>query len=92
MATITVEMFVGSDNATGHVDRDTLYRVLDARHTAWTVSDAVGSWNGTREESVRVVLADDPDAVGATLVDLCAALNQEAIAYRQISDLMLVTR
>lgn len=88
MATITVEMFVGSDNATGHVDTATLYRVLDARHEGWTATPAVGSWRGVREESVRIVLADDPDKVGATLVELRDALRQDAVAYRHISDLL----
>ena len=92
MSTITVEMFVGSDNTTGHVDRDTLYRVLDARHTAWTVSDAVGSWEGTREESVRVILSDKRKRVMRTMATLRDALDQDAIAYREISAMQLVTR
>jgi len=90
MSAITVEIFVGSDNATGHVDRDALYRILDARHDGYTVTDAVGAWRGQREESVRIVLADDPDAVGATLVALRDGLAQDAVAYRQISDLLFV--
>jgi hypothetical protein len=90
MTTITVEMFIGSDNVTGHVDTDTLYRVLDARREGYTVTSAVGAWRGQREESVRVVLAAESDAVDATLIELRDALHQEAVAYRQISDLRFI--
>lgn len=90
MSTITVEIFVGSDNATHRVDRDALYAALDARHEGWTVTDAIGSWHGVREESVRVVLADEADRVHATVTALRDILHQEAVAYRQISDLIFV--
>ncbi|HEX6685529.1 MAG TPA: hypothetical protein VF062_22330 [Candidatus Limnocylindrales bacterium] len=93
MSTITAEVFVGSDNATGRVDRDTLYAALDARYpdTGWTVTDAVGSWHGQREESVRVVLTDESvAALTGFLSELRDTLHQEAIAYRVISDLFTV--
>ena len=91
MSTITAEVFVGSDNVTGHVDRAALYAALDARYESWTVSDAVGSWQGQREESVRVVLTDaSVPALRDFLAQLRDTLHQEAIAFRVISDLHLV--
>lgn len=93
MSTITAEVFVGSDNNTGRVDRDALYAALDARYpdTGWTVIDAIGSWHGQREESVRVVLTDESTAaLTGFLAQLRDTLHQEAIAYRVISDLLTV--
>ena len=89
---ITAEIFVGSDNATGHVDRDALYAALDARYEGWTVTDAVGAWRGAREESVRVVVTDESsDALVGFLADLRDQLHQEAIAYRVISALLFIS-
>jgi hypothetical protein len=90
MSMITVEIFVGSDNTTGHVDRPALYGILDARHDGYTVSDADGVWRGQHEESVRIVLADDAAAVHATLVALRDGLAQDAVAYREISALRFI--
>ena len=88
---VTAEIFVGSDNATHHVDRDRLYAALNARYEGWTVTDAVGAWRGQREESVRLVVVDDSEqGLTAWLADLRDALHQDAIAYRVISDLAFV--
>ena len=86
----TFEIFVGADNDTGAVDRQALYAILDLRHQGWTAHDALGAWQGHHEDTVRVVLADESDAVLATVTELRDALRQEAVAYRQISELRFV--
>ena len=86
----TFEIFIGADNDTHAVDRDTLYATLDARHQGWTAHDALGAWLGHREDTVRVIVADDAAAVLATVTALRDILRQEAVAYREISAMVFV--
>lgn len=87
---VTVEIFVAADNTTHRVDRDAVMAILDARHAGWTLSDAIGSWQGQREESVRIIVSADRADVHKTLVELRDTLHQEAVAYREISALRFV--
>lgn len=91
MSTVTVEILVGADNATGLVDRDTLAAILDARHEGWTIRDGIGSWQGKREESVSVLLSDDRDAVLATVKALITPLRQDAVAWREVTPIHFVS-
>jgi hypothetical protein len=86
----TVEILVGADNATGLVDREALAAILDARHQGWTIRDGVGSWNGKREESVSILLADRPKRIRRTIVALRDGLNQEAVAWHPVAPLRFV--
>lgn len=90
MSTITVEILVGADNATGKVDRAALADILDARHDGWTIRDGLGSWKGQREESVTVLLSDPEPAVMATMVAIRDGLRQDAVAWHEVSPLRFV--
>jgi hypothetical protein len=92
MATITAEILVGANNATGRVDRDILAAILDARHQGWTIRDGLGSWQGTREESVTVLLSDDADAIMATMRAMVSELDQDAVAWHEVAPLRFVGR
>jgi len=86
----TVELFIGADNETGLVDRDLLCKILDSSHDSWTMVNALGSWQGQREESVSVIIADDYDLIMATARQIKAELRQDAVAFRMSPDLILI--
>lgn len=88
---ITAEILVGADNATGLVDRETLAAILDARHQGWTMRDGMGSWQGQREESVSVLVMDDQDRIEGTVRALITPLRQDAVAWRVVPDLHIVS-
>ena len=88
---ITAEILVGADNATGLVDRETLAAILDARHQGWTMRDGMGSWQGQREESVSVLIMDDQDRIEGTVRALITPLRQDAVAWRVVPDLHIVS-
>lgn len=92
MATITAEILVGANNQTGRVERDRLAAILDTRHDGWTIRDGVGSWKGQREESVTVLLSDDADAIMATMREIVTALDQDAVAWHEVTPLQFVGR
>jgi hypothetical protein len=52
--------------------------------------NALGSWQGQREESVSVIIADDYDLIMATARQIKAELRQDAIAFRMSPDLILI--
>lgn len=88
---ITAEILVGADNQTGMVDRETLAAILDARHQGWTMRDGMGSWQGQREESVSVLIMDEQDRIEGTVRALITPLRQEAVAWRIVPDLHIVS-
>jgi hypothetical protein len=86
----TLELFIGSNNKTGKVDRQLLEEVLSKYHEGFTIQPAVGYWQGTREDSVVVTVSDDFDRIIDTIRRLKQVLKQDAIAYHEVTPLEFV--
>lgn len=86
----TFELFIGSNNKTGKVERELLIQTLAKYHEGFTVQPATGYWQGTREESVTVIIADTPDSIIETIKKLKYILKQDAIAYHEVAPLEFV--
>jgi hypothetical protein len=87
---VTVQIYIGADNATGQLDLDRIKSTLGKRHAAFTVWIATGAWRGTEEPTAIVLLSAIPQAVLGTLRDLQRELKQEAIAWQEVPALQLV--
>ena len=86
----TLELFIGSNNRTGKVEREKLETVLSKYHEGFTIQPAVGYWNGQREQSVSVIISDSFDKILETVKKLKYELKQESIAYHEIGNLEFV--
>ena len=88
--TKTLELFIGSNNKTGKVDRELLEATLAKYHEGYTIQPSVGYWHGTREQSVIVTISDDFSTIINTIQRLKQVLKQEAIAYHEVTPLEFV--
>lgn len=86
----TLELFIGSNNKTGKVDRDILETVLSKYHQGFTIQPSVGYWMGHKEDSVIVTVSDDFDTIIDTIRKLKYALKQDAIAYHEVTNLEFI--
>lgn len=86
----TLELFIGSNNQTGKVETAKLEAVLNQYHQGFTIQPATGYWMGTREDSVVVTISDDFDTIIATINQLKDVLEQDAIAYHEVTPLEFV--
>ena len=86
----TVELFIGSNNTTHKVEIDRLKAILNEYHEGWTMQNALGSWLGTEEDSVIVTISDDMSTIMSTIKTLKTALQQDAIAYREVTPLEFI--
>lgn len=86
----TLELFIGSNNKTHKVERELLIRTLGKYHEGFTVQPATGYWQGTREDSVTVIIADEYDRILETIKKLKYVLKQDAIAYHEVAPLEFV--
>lgn len=90
MSVKTLELFIGSNNKTHKVERDKLESVLAKHHEGFTIQPAVGYWQGSREDSVTVIVSDNKDTILSTIKELKYALKQDAIAYHEVSPLEFI--
>jgi hypothetical protein len=88
---ITVNVYVGADNATGTIDTDKIAAIAARRHDGFTILPALGYWQGQSEPSVMIVIADDSDKISATVSDLGRELAQDAIAVQTVNPLTFVS-
>lgn len=86
----TLELFIGSNNTTHKVEVDKLKAILNEYHQGWTMQNALGSWLGTEEDSVIVTISDDMSTIMSTIKTLKTALQQDAIAYREVTPLEFI--
>lgn len=86
----TLELFIGSNNKTGKVERALLESTLAKYHTGFTIQPAVGYWEGAREDSVTVIVSDNFDTIINTIQRLKQVLKQDAIAYHEVAALRFV--
>ena len=75
-------LYIGADNSTGVVEKSTLKGILNKYFLGYTISDALGLWEGKEEASVRVEVSTDvlPDML-VLCNELKQALRQNAILY-----------
>jgi hypothetical protein len=87
----TLELFIGSNNHTHKVEMDKLEATLAKYHEAFTIKRGViGYWQGTREESVTVIISDNFEAIIDTIKRLKQVLKQDAIAYHEVTPLEFI--
>lgn len=86
----TLELFIGSNNKTGKVDRQLLESTLSKYHEGFTIQPAVGYWMGAREDSVVVTVSDDFETIIQTIQRLKQVLKQDAIAYHEVTPLEFI--
>lgn len=86
----TLELFIGSNNKTGKVDRQLLEVTLAKYHEGFTIQPAVGYWHGAREDSVVVTVSDDFETIRQTILKLKQVLKQDAIAYHEVAELEFI--
>lgn len=78
----TIKLFIGSDNTTHKVNVAQVKEILNRYHQGWTMQNAIGSWLGTEEESVTVLITDPVLKVIQTMKVLNTELEQDAIGYQ----------
>ena len=86
----TLELFIGANNKTHKVERHIIEQVMSKYHKGFTIQPAVGYWEGAREESVTVIVADDLETIIETIKKLKYALKQDAIAYHEVTPLEFI--
>lgn len=87
----TLELFIGSNNKTHKVELDKLETTLAKYHEGFTIQrGVVGYWQGTREQSVTVIISDDEGTILSTINRLKQVLKQDAIAYHEVTPLEFV--
>lgn len=80
----TYELFVGSNNATHTVDVDPLQNILSAHVDGYTMTRTLGCWQGTREQSVSVLLTIPKGELPTLLAEIRERLAQDAVAWRKV--------
>lgn len=78
------ELTIGLNHQNGidKIDREFAIDAIGARIQACTIFDAVGFWNGARENSLRVEVysdADDLARLRRAAAELCRELHQDCI-------------
>jgi hypothetical protein len=86
----TVEMFIGQNNETQVLELETLKDVLNKRHDGYTIQVVTGAWRGSEEDTARVLLSDNKNKILDTIKQLKKLLNQEAIAFHEVTPLEFI--
>lgn len=86
----TIQLFIGSNNTTHKVEVSKLKEVLNKYHQGWTMQNAIGSWMGTEEQSVTVIIDDEFTAIESTMLELKRVLKQDAIAYQEVNTVRFI--
>jgi hypothetical protein len=86
MATETVQLYIGADNTTHDLDLERIGKIMSSNHEGYTIWPASGSWRGVSEPSAVVMVHGDHDAIAATIAQLKAELDQDAIGYQRMPD------
>lgn len=86
----TYRLFVGSNNQTKEVERSRLEAILSFYFSGFTIENATGYWKGEKERSAVVTLTDPENKVEQVIHELKAELQQEAIAYQEVNELVFV--
>ena len=72
---------------TEDVNRNEVYAVLDSHVSGYTVLEAIGSWKGTREQSICIELIDVPASTVTAIARSIRALNrQESVLVVVVPD------
>ena len=88
---ITIKAYIGSNNITKELETDKIITILDKNHEGFTLDYPVtGYWRGEAEKTAILYLGDIEAKVLATLKELKAALEQEAIAYQIENELTII--
>lgn len=83
----TYNLFIGANNETGIVERDTVELVLNKYHDGYTITNATGYWQGSREDSLVVTVVSKPNILKRILFELKGSLKQDAIGYQEVNEL-----
>lgn len=85
------QLYVGSDNETGQIDRAAIERAAGQKFPGFTLIDALGYWQGKSEKSLIVQIETlDRKAVIALALELKKDLRQEAIGLQELPSLSFV--
>jgi len=80
-------LFIGSNNKTKKLEVDKIEKVLNKRHSGYTLEYCIGYWKGAKEKSVKVSVSDDGELVMQSIKELKRELQQESIAYQEAPEL-----
>lgn len=83
----TFTVYVGSNNETHKLEKAKIERILARNHEGFTLSEAVGYWQGVKEKTAVVSLACERIAALATIEELKTELNQESVAYQEAPEM-----
>ena len=83
----TFKLYIGSNNTTKRVEQGKIERVLNKYFMGYTVEKCIGYWQGTRENSVSV-LVDTDEQIEPVIDELKVVLKQDAIAYQVVTELI----
>lgn len=83
----TFQLYIGANNRTKRLETAKIRRVMPGRHDGFTLVPVTGYWQGERENSVLVIVNDDPAKVRQTIAILKAELQQEAIGVQRVADI-----
>lgn len=83
----TVQLFIGSNNTTHKVEVDKVKKILNKYHKGWTMQNALGSWLGTEEDSIIVLVSDDMIKIAKTIAKLKNELHQDSVALQEVAPL-----
>jgi hypothetical protein len=80
-------LYIGSNNRTKRLERAKIERILARNHEGFTLSEAVGYWQGVKEKTAVVSLACERIAALATIQELKTELDQESVAYQEAPEM-----
>lgn len=84
----TIELFVGSNNRTGAVDRERLESVLRERVEGFTIRAARGFWRAESEDSVSILTTVAGTVERNELLDaILDDCGQIAVAWHRVAPL-----
>lgn len=84
----TFNLYIGSDNKTGELNREAIENTLNGFYEGWTIVEARGSWHGISEDSVIITVVSTENDINTIISILKNKLNQESIAYQRMSNLI----
>ena len=88
---MTYQLYIGANNQTRKVEIDKIQKILNGEYDGYTIANVLGYWQGKPEKSVSVLLTDrKPSHLLGVIGKLKTALDQDAIAYHQVSALKFI--
>ena len=84
---MTINIYIGSNNKTKRLEQAKIERILARRHKGFTMQRCTGYWLGTKEHSLQVLLDDEQARIDETLGELKTELEQDAIAWQEVTPL-----